>query len=59
MARINAPVLGFYGKNDARVPATVEPTKRAMTRLGKQYEVFVYRIRSCCFRTSTEQQRRR
>ena len=42
MAKINAPVLGFYGENDARVTATVEPTQRAMTRLGKQYEAVVY-----------------
>lgn len=42
MARINAPVLGFYGENDARVTATVEPTKAAMARLGKQYEAHVY-----------------
>jgi len=42
MARIIAPVLGFYGENDARVTATVEPTQRAMTRLGKQYEAVVY-----------------
>ena len=33
MAKINAPVLGFYGENDARVTATVEPTQPAMTRL--------------------------
>lgn len=42
MARINAPVLGFYGENDARVTATVEPTQRTMTRLGKRYEAIVY-----------------
>lgn len=42
MARINAPVLGFYGENDARVTATVEPTQRAMARLGKRYEAVVY-----------------
>ena len=42
MARINAPVLGFYGENDARVTATVEPARAAMARLGKQYEAHVY-----------------
>jgi carboxymethylenebutenolidase len=42
MARINAPVLAFYGENDARVTATVEPARAAMTRLGKQYEPYVY-----------------
>lgn len=42
LAKIKAPVLGFYGENDARVTATVEPTKQAMARLGKQYEAHVY-----------------
>ncbi len=42
MRRITAPVLGFYGENDARVTATVEPTKEAMARLGKTYEPHVY-----------------
>ena len=43
MARIKAPVLGFYGENDARVTATVEPTIAAMKRLGKSYEPHIYR----------------
>jgi carboxymethylenebutenolidase len=34
-AKINAPVLGFYGENDARVTATVEPTIALMKKLGK------------------------
>lgn len=42
MAKINAPVLAFYGENDARVTAAVEPTRAAMARLGKQYEAHVY-----------------
>jgi carboxymethylenebutenolidase len=42
MAKIKAPVLAFYGENDARVTAAVEPTKAAMARLGKQYEAHVY-----------------
>lgn len=37
LAKINAPVLGFYGGNDARVTATVEPTKKAMAELNKSY----------------------
>ena len=37
LAKINAPVLGFYGGNDARVTATVEPTKKAMADLNKSY----------------------
>jgi carboxymethylenebutenolidase len=42
LAKIEAPVLGFYGENDARVTATVEPTKVIMERLGKYYEPHVY-----------------
>jgi carboxymethylenebutenolidase len=42
MARIKAPVLGFYGENDARVTSTVEPTIAAMKRLGKSFEPHVY-----------------
>jgi len=42
MARIKAPVLGFYGENDARVTSTVEPTIAKMEKLGKIYEPHVY-----------------
>jgi carboxymethylenebutenolidase len=42
LATIKAPVVGFYGGDDARVTATVEPTKAEMTRLGKVYEPAVY-----------------
>jgi carboxymethylenebutenolidase len=42
LARINAPVLGLYGGNDARVNATIEPAKAEMTRLGKPYEVHIF-----------------
>lgn len=42
MAKIKAPVIGFYGENDARVTSTVEPTIAAMKRLGKVYEPHVY-----------------
>jgi len=42
MARIKAPVLGFYGENDARVTSTVEPTIAKMEKLGKVYEPHVY-----------------
>jgi len=42
MAKIKAPVLGFYGQDDARVTSTVEPTISAMKRLGKSYEPHIY-----------------
>jgi carboxymethylenebutenolidase len=40
--KINAPVLGFYGENDARVTATVPSTIEIMKRLGKSYESHIY-----------------
>jgi carboxymethylenebutenolidase len=42
MKQINAPILGNYGGNDARVTATVEPTQAAMKKLGKLYEPHIY-----------------
>jgi carboxymethylenebutenolidase len=42
LARIHAPVLGFYGGDDARVTATVEPTKVEMAKLGKPYEPHIF-----------------
>jgi len=41
-ARIRAPVVGFYGGDDARVTSTVDPTRALMSRLGKSYEPHVY-----------------
>ena len=41
MGRIRAPVLGLYGGDDARVTATVDPTRQLMSRLGKSYEPHV------------------
>jgi carboxymethylenebutenolidase len=40
--RIKAPVYGFYGGNDARVTATVDPTKEKMKAAGKKYDPVVY-----------------
>ncbi|MGB7217447.1 MAG: dienelactone hydrolase family protein [Vicinamibacterales bacterium] len=42
IAKINAPVLGLYGENDARVTATVEPTAALMKKHGKSYESHIY-----------------
>jgi carboxymethylenebutenolidase len=42
LTKINAPVLGFYGENDARVTATVPITTELMKCLGKSYEAHVY-----------------
>lgn len=42
MASIQAPVLGLYGGDDARVTSTVEPAQAEMKKLGKSYEPQVY-----------------
>ncbi len=41
-AGIEAPVYGFYGGDDARVNATIEPTKALLATLGKRFEPVVY-----------------
>lgn len=42
MARINAPVYGFYAGNDARIGATVPDTIQQMKTAGKTYEPVTY-----------------
>ena len=42
MARITAPVFGFYAGNDARITATVPGTTLAMKAAGKQYDAVIY-----------------
>ncbi|HTS50460.1 MAG TPA: dienelactone hydrolase family protein [Bryobacteraceae bacterium] len=42
MARIKAPVYGFYAGNDARIDATIPDTETAMKELGKEYEPVTY-----------------
>jgi carboxymethylenebutenolidase len=39
--RIKAPIIGFYGGDDARVTSTVEPTAAELKKLGKSYESHV------------------
>ena len=41
LEKIKAPVIGFYGGNDARVTSTVEPTAAEMKKLGKSFESHV------------------
>ena len=38
LATLNAPVLGLYGGDDARVGATIEPASIEIKRLGKIFE---------------------
>ncbi len=41
-AKIGAPVMGFYGGDDARVDATIPRAEEAMKKLGKRYVPNVY-----------------
>ncbi|HXK61591.1 MAG TPA: dienelactone hydrolase family protein, partial [Acidobacteriota bacterium] len=38
LSRIQAPVLGLYGGDDARVNSTVPPADAEMKRLNKRFE---------------------
>ncbi len=42
LAKVQCPVLGLYGGNDARVTATVAPTAEAMRTLKKSFEQETY-----------------
>jgi carboxymethylenebutenolidase len=42
MARIQAPVYGFYAENDARIDATIPDTLAQMKAAGKTYEPVTY-----------------
>ena len=42
LAKIQAPVLGLYGGDDARVDATIPPAEAEMKKLGKTYEPHLY-----------------
>ena len=42
LARITAPVYGFYAGNDARIGATIPDTVDAMQAAGKTYEPVTY-----------------
>jgi carboxymethylenebutenolidase len=39
---VEAPILGLYGGNDARVNATIPDAQAALDGLGKSYEVNIY-----------------
>ncbi len=41
-AKINCPVYGFYGGNDARITATVPKAAEQMRAAGKSYEPVIY-----------------
>jgi len=42
LSKLAAPVLGLYGGDDARVTATIEPTRAKTTELHKSYDPHVF-----------------
>jgi carboxymethylenebutenolidase len=42
IARIKAPVYGFYGENDNRIDATIPASTDLMKKAGKTYEPVIY-----------------
>lgn len=42
LAKVEAPVLGFYGGNDARVTSTVAPADSVLRSLGRTYDHVVF-----------------
>jgi carboxymethylenebutenolidase len=42
IAKIKAPIYGFYGGNDARVNATIPRSQELMKEAGKTYEPVIY-----------------
>lgn len=42
LARIECPVYGFYGSDDARVNATIPTSRELMERVGKVYDPVIY-----------------
>lgn len=42
LARVQVPVLGLYGGDDARINAALPATESVMRRLGKPYEVRIF-----------------
>ena len=43
VARIKAPVYGFYAENDERIDATIPDTTQTMKAAGKTYEPEIYK----------------
>jgi len=42
IARIKAPVYGFYGENDQRSNAGIQETEKMMMEAGKKYDYVIY-----------------
>jgi carboxymethylenebutenolidase len=55
MARIQVPVYGFYGGNDARITAAVPAATEQMKAAGKTYDTAIYEGAGHGFMRSGEQ----
>jgi carboxymethylenebutenolidase len=55
MAKIKAPIYGFYGGNDARITAAVPEVTEQMKSAGKKYEPVTYDAAGHGFMRSGEQ----
>lgn len=53
LAKITAPLAGFYGEDDPRVMPTVKAADATMKRLGKPFDVHVYPGATQAFLRST------
>jgi len=42
LANVQAPLLGLYAENDARVNTTIDPAKEELDKLGKPFEYEIY-----------------
>jgi len=42
LRRVQAPIMGFYGGDDQRVNATIEPAQAELDRLGKRYQPNIF-----------------
>lgn len=55
IAKIECPVYGFYGGNDARVNATIPKTRELMKSAGRQFEPVTYEGAGHGFMRSAEE----
>jgi carboxymethylenebutenolidase len=53
LAKVKAPIAGFYGEDDPRVMQTVRAAEASMKRLGKTYNVHAYPGATQAFLRST------
>ncbi|MUP47168.1 dienelactone hydrolase family protein [Gramella sp. BOM4] len=55
IAKISAPVYGYYGGNDNRVNSTIEETEKLMKEAGKTYEYEIFEEAGHAFMRSGHQ----